>query len=381
MTWAHDAPVSADAAAPRDLSEAGHARLVEVAEGHRARGWHSAAQLAVYRDGRLALDLRLGAAADPASRMLWFSATKPVITVCVLMLVERGRLALDAPLAELWPEFAQGGKAACTLRHVLTHRGGFPALRRDVDWRRVEEWDYCAAETAAIPAAWEPGSATGYHPVTFGFALGELIRRVDGREPRDFLRDELFAPLGLDASLGVDDAALDTVVPLEALSEVTWQDPEGTEGRTSEVVRRFNAPSTLRAQIPAGNGIGTAEALARFYAMLERGGELDGVRVLSEETAVQATSIQHRTSLDRTTGLPGSYGWGFVVGGVFAPFDRDGVFGHPGQQSSIGYADPSLGLAVAYVTNGLHDPLVVQTRVEEVAQAAVEACAERAARP
>jgi CubicO group peptidase (beta-lactamase class C family) len=141
------------------------------------------------------------------------------------------------------------------------------------------------------------------------------------------------------------------------------------------VVRRFNAPSTLRAQIPAGNGIGTAEALARFYAMLERGGELDGVRVLSEETVAQATSIQHRTSLDRTTGLPGSYGWGFVVGGVFAPFERVGVFGHPGQQCAIGYTDPSLGLAVAYVTNGLHDPLVVQKRIEEVAQAAVEACA------
>jgi CubicO group peptidase (beta-lactamase class C family) len=379
MTRARDAPVSADAAAPRTLTEAGRARLVEVAAAHLARGWHSAAQLTVYRDGRLELDLRLGGAIDASARMLWFSATKPVAAVGALMLVERGRLALDAPLAELWPEFAQGGKAACTLRHVLTHRGGFPALPRSFDWRRVEEWDYCAAETAAIPASWEPGSATGYHPVTFGFALGELIRRADGRAPRDFLREELFAPLGLDSTLGVDDAALDDVVPLEALSEVTWQDPEGTEGRTSEVVRRFNEPSTLRAQIPAGNGIGTAEALARFYAMLERGGELDGVRVLSEATVAQATSVQHRTSLDRTTGLPGSYGWGFVVGGAFAPFYREGVFGHPGQQCAIGYADRSLGLAVAYVTNGLHDPLVVQTRVEEVAQAAVEAC-ERSAR-
>ena len=370
-------PAAGDHAAghePRGLSEAGRARLVEVAEAHLERGWHSAAQLAVYRDGRLALDLRLGAAAAPAARMLWFSATKPVTAVCALMLVERGRLALDAPLAELWPEFAQGGKAACTLRHVLTHRGGFPALPRTVDWRCVEEWEYCAAETAAIPAAWEPGAATGYHPVTFGFALGELIRRADGRTPRDFLREELFEPLGIEASLGVPEPALRSVVPLQALSEVTWQDPEGSEGRTSEVVRRFNDPSTLRAQIPAGNGIGTAEALARFYAMLERGGELDGVRVLAAETVAQATSVQHRTTLDRTTGLPGSYGWGFVVGGAFAPFQREGVFGHPGQQCAIGYADRSLGLAVAYVTNGLHDPLVVQTRIEEVAQAIIEGC-------
>ena len=260
------------------------------------------------------------------------------------------------------------------MRHVLTHRGGFPSLPRSFDWERVGDWDYCVSETAALPAVWEPGAATGYHPVTFGFTLGELIRRVDGRMPRDFLREELFAPLGIEASLGSEEVALGSVIPLEALSEVTWQDPEGLEGRTSDVARRFNAVPTLRAQIPAGNGIGTAEALARFYAMLERGGELDGVRVLAEATVVQATSVQNHTSLDRTTGLPGSYGWGFVVGGGFAPFHREGVFGHPGQQCTIGYADRSLGLTVAYVTNGMHDPLVVQTRVEEVAQAAVDAC-------
>ncbi len=360
--------------APRGLSKAGRARLAEVCGEHLGRGYHSAAQLAVYRDGELALDLRLGGGAGAEERMIWFSATKPVVAVAALMLVEDGRLSLDDPLAELWPEFAQGGKEACTLRHVLTHRGGFPALRTGFDWDLVDDWEYCASETAAIPAAWRPGTATGYHPVTFGFALGEVIRRVDGRMPRDFLREEIFLPLAMDASLGVAEPDLGSVVPPEALSEVTWQDPQGTEARTSNVVRRFRMVQTLRAQIPAANGIGTAEALARFYAMLERGGALGRVRLLAEETVAEATRVQHRTPLDRTTGLPGSYGWGPVVGGAFAPFDREGVFGHPGQQCAIGYADPSLGLAVAYVTNGLHDPLVVQTRIEEVAEAAIEAC-------
>lgn len=360
--------------APSGLTEEGRARLARICGEHIERGYHAAAQLAVYRDGALALDLRLGDAAGPESRMVWFSATKPVAAVAALMLVERGRLSLDGPLADLWPEFAEGGKGGCTLRHVLTHQGGFPALRPSFDWGRVDDWEYCAAETAAIPAAWAPGTATGYHPVTFGFALGELIRRADGRAPRDFLREEIFLPLAMDASLGVGADDLGSVVPPEALSDFTWQDPQGTEARTTSVVRRFRMPATMRAQMPAANGIGTAEALARFYAMLERGGELRGTRLLAEETVAEATRLQHRTSLDRTTGLPGSYGWGTVVGGPFAPFDRPGVFGHPGQQCAIAYADPSLGLAVAYVTNGLHDPLVVQTRIEEVAQACVEAC-------
>ena len=360
--------------APRGLSGPGRERLARICRSHVERGQHSAAQLAVYRDGALALDLRLGAAAGPGARMVWFSATKPVTAVAALMLVERGRLALDRPLADLWPEFAQGGKEACTLRHVLTHRGGFPALRPDFDWDRVDDWEYCAGATAALPAAWAPGQATGYHPVTFGFALGEVIRRVDGRMPRDFLREEIFLPLGMEASLGVDEEGLASVVPPEALSEVTWQDPEGAEARTTGVVRRFRRPRTLRAQIPAANGTGTAEALARFYAMLERGGALAGARLLSGETVREATRVQHRTPLDRTTGLPGSYGWGLVVGGAFAPFDRAGVYGHPGQQCAVAYADPSLGLAVAYVTSGLHNPLVVQTRIEEVAGAVIEAC-------
>lgn len=357
----------------RGLTAAGRARVEAVVREHLARGWHGGAQLAVYRDGALALELRLGEAAAPGARMLWFSATKPLTAVAVLMLVERGRLDLDAPIAALWPEFAAGGKERCTVRHVLTHRGGFPVFPPDFDWARIDDWGAVTAATAALPALWPPGAAVGYHPLTYGFALGEVIRRVDGRMPRDFLAQELFAPLGMEAALGTDDPA--HIVPLRAMSEVTFLDPEGSERRTSEIVRRFMLPTTLRAQLPAANGIGTAEALARCYAMLAQGGALGAVRLLRPETVAEMTRVQAATDRDRSTTLPASYGLGCFVGGVFAPFDRPGVFGHPGQQCAIGYADPALGLAVAYVTNGLHDPLVVQLRTEETAQAIVEACA------
>ena len=353
------------------LSEAGRARIEKIARAHLDRGWHTGAQVAVYRHGTLQVDLALGHAVS--KRMLWFSATKPITAVAVLMLAERGSLDLDAPIADAWPEFAQGGKERCTARHVLTHRGGFPVLPQDFDWARIDDWDAVAEATASLPAQWEPGTEVGYHPVTYGFALGEVIRRVDGRMPRDFLREEIFAPLGMDASLGTDD--LDAVCLPEAMSEVTMQDPEGIEGRTSDIVRRFRLPSTLRGQLPAANGIGTAEALARFYAMLVGGGEFEGARLLAPATVAEATSVQVEAPLDRTSGLPSSYGLGFLVGGVWSPFDTPSVFGHSGQQCTISWGDPETGVAAAYVTNGLHDPYVVQVRTEEMFHAIREACA------
>ncbi|MDA0271584.1 MAG: serine hydrolase [Chloroflexi bacterium] len=365
---------------PRTLTAEGIARIEALAREHLSNGWHTGAQVAVYRDGVRALDLRLGAGegvGDAERWMLWFSATKPLTAVAVHVLAERGLVDLDAPIADVWPEFAQGGKASVTLRHVLTHRGGFPVLSPDFDWHRMEDWDAVAAATAGLTAQWEPGTDVGYHPVTYGFALGEVIRRVDGRLPRDFIRDEICAPLGMHASLGAaTDADLARVVLPEAMSEMTLLDPEGAERRTSGIVARFRMPEVLRGQLPAANGIGTADALARFYAMLEQGGALDGARVLSSETVAEATRLHVSTEADRVTTLPSAFGLGFLVGHALggAPFDEDGVFGHSGQQCAIAYTDPARGLAVAYLTNGLHDPYVVAVRTEEMVRAVQDAC-------
>jgi len=361
-------------AKPRALSNTGVRALTAVAREHLERGLHSGAQLAVYRDGELQLDGRLGTAAREDARMIWFSATKPLTAVCILMLAERGALDLDRPIAEVWPEFGAGGKAACTPRHVLTHQGGFPVFPRNFDWAEIGDWHAATKAVAGLEAEWEPGTAVGYHPVTYGFALGELIRRVDGRMPRDFMREELFEPLGMDASLGVDEADLAHVVAVEAMSEVTFEDPEGGERRTSEMAQRFNRPSTLRAQIPAANAIGAAAALASFYAMLERGGALEGVSVLRPESVAEATRVHAEAVADRTSGLPSSYGLGFMVGGIWEPYSMRGVFGHGGQQCAISYADPSRGLAVAYITNGLQDPAIYTRRIEDVVAAARAAC-------
>jgi len=367
------------APAPRGLSPEGARELEAVVRRHLALNLHTAAQLAVYRDGALCFDLRLAqdrvgaiVAQPPEARMLWFSATKPVTAICIMMLVERGQLDLDRPIAAYWPAFAQGGKGACTPRHVLTHCGGFPVFPRDFDWAHIDDWAAVTAATAAIEAAWPPGEAVGYHPVTYGFALGELIRRIDGRMPREFMHQELFAPLGMDASLGLD--GTHPVIPVEARSEVTLLDPQGTLRSTSSIVERFNGAPALRGQLPAANGIGTAEALARFYAMIERGGQFGGVRVLSEAIVREATRLHVHTDADRTGQLPASYGLGFMLDSPFEPFHEPGVVGHGGQQSTIGYADPARGLAVAYLTNGLQDPVTVQLRYADVCYAAIAAC-------
>jgi CubicO group peptidase (beta-lactamase class C family) len=362
----------------RRLTTEGLVAIGDLARDHLERGWHHAAQLAVYRDGQLQLDLPLGGASEEA-QFLYFSATKSLTAVAVLALVERHELTLDTPIAEVWPEFGEGDKTACTVRDVLTHRGGFPVFPPDYDWTRIDDWTGVTEATAALPAEWEPGTDTGYHPVTYGFALGEVIRRVDGREPRAFMHDEIFDPLGMDCSLGIENSEeRDRVVLPVAMSEVTFDDPEGSEARTSGIVDRFRMSAMLRGQLPAANAVGTAEALARFYSMLERrwneSEDFSNICPMSPKLVQFATSVQNRVDFDRTSHLPSSYGLGFLVGGAFAPFDEPDVFGHSGQQCVISYADPHRGLAVAYVTNGLQDPLTVQLRTEQMATAIIEAC-------
>lgn len=349
------------------LSASARDGLFEMATRHIQLGWHSGSQLAVFGHDDLLVDLRLGAASATQQRLLWFSASKPLTAVAILMLVERGMLNLDEPLGTYWPAFGANGKERVTCRHVLLHQGGFPVFPRDFDWDHIDDWPLVSAATAGIQAEWVPGTDIGYHPLTFGFALGEVIRLVDGRMPREFLHDELFLPLSMDASLGVHSASEQEAIVLpEAKSEATWQDPEGAERRTSQIVDRFRRPSTLRAQLPAANVIGTAEALARFYAMLLCGGRFGGHTILGANTIREATRVHAATVTDRVSGMPSSFGLGFLVGGPFEPYCREGVYGHSGQQCAIAYADPSTGLAVAYVTNGLQDPLTVQLRWEEL---------------
>ena len=167
---------------------------------------------------------------------------------------------------------------------------------------------------AEIPAAWAPGTATGYHTLTYGWALGELIRRVDGRMPRDFMREALFEPLGIagELSLGLEEAELARRVRVCAVSEVTRHDPRGEQRLTSQVAAAYNEPRVARAQMPAVNGYGTARAVARFYAALLDCAAADGGEMLGRDTIAEATRVQAETGRDRTQEVPKRYGLGFI---------------------------------------------------------------------
>jgi CubicO group peptidase (beta-lactamase class C family) len=220
-----------------------------------------------------------------------------------------------------------------------------------------------------IELMWEPGHDTGYHPLNFGWVVGELVRRIDGRPIDRFLREEVTGPLGMqDTYLGIPAELEGRVARLYAMdSEV---DPQAAAA--------FNHPDVHQAVIPAGGGIGTAPDLARFYAMLAAGGALDGVRILSPESVERAVAVQVEVHRDRSLGIPMRWALGFHLGGnridLFGYDTSPRAFGHGGHGSSVGWADPHLELAVAIITNGMRGPADHALRAAALSAAIRKAC-------
>ena len=348
---------------------------------------HPGASLAVYRHGRLALELCGGLARLPAHRtgspaeqasgqpvtpetlFVLFSSTKPLSAVCLHILLERGRLGLDDPVARHWPEFARNGKAAVTIRHVLTHSGGFPQNPPQLVPRKWGDWNAIVQAMEEIELIWEPGQDTGYHPLNFGWVVGELVRRIDGRPISRFLREEVTGPLGMgDTYLGLPPELEGRVARLYAMDK----------GVDPQAVAAFNRPDVHQAVVPAGGGISTARDLARFYAMLAAGGTLEGVRILSPQSVERAIAVQVEVRRDRSLGIPMRWALGFHLGGnrvdLFGYDTSPRAFGHGGHGSSVGWADPDLGLAVAIITNGLRSPAGHALRVAALSAAIRKAC-------
>jgi CubicO group peptidase (beta-lactamase class C family) len=353
------------------------------AENFARRGEVGAA-VAVMLTGRPVVDL-WGGAADAARTRAWerdtivhvFSTTKGLTALCAHMLADRALLDLDAPVADHWPEFAAAGKATITMRHVLSHRAGLPAIRRSLPPEAIFDWGTMTAALAAETPWWEPGTRHGYHLVTYGWLVGEVVRRVSGKSLGTFFRDEVAAPLRLDCHIGLapvhdartaetiaggppgpDDPLLRALADpgslfLKALSNPPW---------TPESV---NTRAWRAAEIPAVNAHTNARAVARLYGVLASGGALDGVRLLGRETLLRAVEEQC-SGPDVVTGLPGRLALGFGLAlpeWPLGPAPR--AFGHPGAGGSVGFADPDAALGFAYTPNqmgagfDLRDPRTV----------------------
>ena len=310
------------------------------------------AACAVVHRGRLVVDLWGGSGWSHDSVANVFSCTKGAVAACANLLLGAGELDLDAPVARWWPEFAAAGKADVTVGQALSHQAGIPALDRRPTIEEVVAWDPVVAMVAAQAPEWEPGTAHGYHAVTWGWIVGELVRRVTGQTVGAFFRERIADPLGLDWWIGIPPEVADRVVDVVDYpggSGVWGGDPAASLMARAVgmiAIADFNRPDVRAAEIPAGNGTADARSMARFYAALP---ELLG----PEQFAVARTPLA--TGPDQVLAVPGvgaittSFGPGFMLGSGRIALGGPGSIGHNGAGGSLAFLDPERELAVAYV--------------------------------
>lgn len=342
------------------------------AENFRERGELGAA-VAVSVGGQVVVDL-WGGWADADRTRPWerdtlvnvWSTTKGPTALCAHILADRGLLDLDAPVAKYWPEFAAAGKEEVLVRHLLSHRAGLSGLREPHSVEQLYDWDFTTGRLAATEPWWEPGTASGYHAFTYGFLVGEVVRRVSGQLPSAFLAREVTGPLGIDFTIGLPEQeagrAAELVHPTVASSSeqaaiFSQLTPAALAALANPVVGadEANSPAWRAAEIPAANGHGTARAVAALYGIFAGGGTYAGRRVLSPEAAERVREGQGScrdlvlgAGLDAETEI-GLGLWLSGDNGSYGPNPH--AFGHDGFGGSCGLADPEAGVSLGYVMN------------------------------
>jgi CubicO group peptidase (beta-lactamase class C family) len=339
-------------------------------------------QVAVYRDGRQVVDAVAGVTdpaggrpVDPGTVFYNFSIVKGATATIAHLLAERGLFGYDTPVAELWPEFAAHGKQAVTVRQVLDHTAGVPGIPLDTTVEDLCDWDRMCAAIADAELWWEPGTKVGYHAYTFGYIVGELVRRVTGKPISQVLLEEVAGPLGVAGELwfGMPAAEQHRLARLE--------DEPGAAEQAAQMMASLppdlpmfrsappelfpsaafgNRPDVLAADIPAG-GKTSARAIARMYAALL--GEVDGVRLLTPGRLAEATAVSS-SGPDEVFGQPTAWGLGYGIGGPTG--DAQGtptVFGLGGVGGSFACGDTATGVAWAVTKNRVSNDFSTSTRL------------------
>ena len=367
---------------------------VEAALRHQLRNYPGGAAVCVYHRGECVVDLWGGHSDDAGT--LWrrdtmapsFSTTKGVASTLLHIYADRGLIDYDARVAEYWPEFGQAGKEEITVRQILSHQSGLYHIRQMIDHaNRMLDWEHMVRAIEQAQPAHIPGTRTGYHGLTYGFLVGEIIQRVTGKKFSDLVQTEIAQPLSLDGLfIGTPEHEIPRAAKLlfpkstRKLSRTSMGSRlEHYAAKLSKRLRRlgidsdltsifdalaprgisdfdFGSPESLRVAIPAGNGLFTARSLAKMYALLANGGELGGVRLLSEDTLQQATTLQQPTG--RHSVIPFDMRWrlGYHAVATTRGFPRK-AFGHFGFGGSGAWADPKRRLSVALIVNsGLGSP-------------------------
>jgi CubicO group peptidase (beta-lactamase class C family) len=326
-------------------------------DAHRVQPWHKDTLLNVY------------------------STTKGIVAVCVAMLVDRGVLGYDDTVASFWPEFAQNGKQHITVAQVLSHQAGLPAFEEPTTINDLFDWHGRCAALARQKPRWAPGAKTAYHPITYGYLAGEIVRRASGRRSiGEFVQQEIAAPLAADFFIGLDLAlhrrAAETLLSKNLIDPSALPAIEETRGSVTNPMLHPQAANTAawrQAEMPALNGHASAEGIARIYAMLANGGTFQRQKLLSPATIDRMTQVLSKR-MDLTLGMEAQWAAGVVLNGTttfFGPNAR--TYGHSGWGGSFGCADPQQRLAIGYVCNQMGPDLVGDIRARELC-AAIYGC-------
>jgi CubicO group peptidase (beta-lactamase class C family) len=354
-------------------------------EDNFAAGQELGARFSLVERGELVVDLWAGfadrqrtKAFDERTLTPVFSTTKALAALLIARLVDAGKLDYAQPVADVWPEFAQAGKQDVTVEQVMSHQEGLSGFPDEMEPSLWFDWDAVCAKLAAMAPLWPPGTASGYHPITFGYLAGEIFRRVDGRTMGTALREDLARPFDLDLWIGLPDAEHGRVADLQrpnglpnfgeinaatkAAFLTPWSSPAG---RGQAEWRRI--------EIPSANGHATAPSLARLIGALANDGWLDGETILSPALIAEA-SRERIHGQDLVLPFVMSWGAGFMRNSavkVWGPGEQ--TFGHSGWGGSCAFADPETGLAGAYVMNKQSTDLIGDARAKRLIEAAYAA--------
>jgi CubicO group peptidase (beta-lactamase class C family) len=357
----------------------------EALEDNLASGEELGASIAVNIDGQVLVDL-WGGWRDEARTRPWeqdtivnvWSTTKAVTSLAVLTLVSRGQLDVYAPVARYWPEFATAGKEAVEVRHLLSHTSGVSGLDQPAAVEDLYDWERSTGRMAAQAPWWEPGTASGYHLLSFGHLLGEVLRRITGRTLKDFVAEDLAGPLGADFQIGAsgrDERRIAPVVPPPLPFDLTAMDP------ASPIVRTLTGPQIdasiantaawRAADIGAGNGHGNARSVARMLAPITLGGTVNSTHLLSAE-AIKTIFDRQSDGVDLVLGLPLRFGIGFGLPiPQTIPYVPDGqVCFWGGWGGSLIVMDLERRITFAYMMNKMAPSIIGSPRAESYLRAA-----------
>ncbi len=310
---------------------------------------------------------------------LVFSTTKGATAICAMMLVDQKRLDIDAPVAQYWPEFAAGGKADIPVRMLLNHQAGLPVIDAPLTRAQVLEVAPIVDALAKQTPVWPPGSRHGYHALTYGWLVGELVRRITGKSIGQFFKEEVAGPLGLDFWIGLpadEESRVARLItappptdPAILAQMAALFGPDSLAGRALSLNGAmsgppggdsvFNLPEVHRSEIPAANGITTARSLSRLYAACI--GTVKGTRLFGKRTLDKALKIQSDAP-DAVLGLRTTFGLGFMRTGPEIQMLGPNSFGHAGAGGSLGFGDFDTGVGFGYVMNQMGSGLLIDPR-------------------